>query len=269
MASLNNFSNPENPFPTIWKCPVSRKVFFAFVFETDFLDSRKSFICIFLFLWLFVWLILSVFFSQSLTACLLLSLCFLFLSTSLYPSFTVCYSFIVSINYHLLLFPCYHLWLLIVCYFLYAFSFFISLSFSPFISLFISLSFCLSFKHSSRKELLFITSRKTVKIFPDWSSCYSENSLRRLFWISQNLNKTRSKTPFSIGSKNRVRWVGAIEDSRQEVMSTLHWMLDGHVFIIICNKKICLKKRPGMAIFINCVRYIHSVNLHQGKLTLF
>ena len=248
MASLNIFSNPENPFPTIWKCPVSRKVFFCICFSNRFPRQQKKlhlYFLVSLTICLTHPFCLFLSFSQSLTGCLLLSLCFLFLSTSLYPSFTVCYSFIVSINYHLLLFPCYHLWLLIVCYFLYAFSFFISLSFSPFISLFISLSFCLSFKHSSRKELLFITSRKTVKIFPDWSSCYSENSLRRLFWISQNLNKTRSKTPFSIGSKNRVRWVGAIEDSRQEVMSTLHWMLDGHVFIIICNKKILFEKEAG------------------------
>ena len=224
MASLNIFSNPENPFPTIWKCPVSRKVFFCICFWNRFPRQQKKlhlYFLVSLTICLTHPFCLFLSFSQSLTGCLLLSLCFLFLSTSLYPSFTVCYSFIVSINYHLLLFPCYHLWLLIVCYFLYAFSFFISLSFSPFISLFISLSFCLSFKHSSRKELLFITSRKTVKIFPDWSSCYSENSLRRLFWISQNLNKTRSKTPFSIGNKNSARWVGALEDTRQEVVSTL------------------------------------------------
>ena len=111
MASLNIFSNPENPFPTIWKCPVSRKVFFAFVFETDFLDSRKSFISIFLFLWLFVWLILSVFFSLSLNLWLvvcysLFAFCFfpqvsilllLFVTLSLFPSITICYSFLVTI----------------------------------------------------------------------------------------------------------------------------------------------------------------------------
>ena len=143
MASLNIFSNPENPFPTIWKCPVSRKVFFCICFWNRFPRQQKK---------LHLYFLVSLIICLTHPFCLFLSIfdCLFVTLSLLFVSFHKSLSFF----YCLLLFHCFHqlpfvtlsllpsltayCLLLPLCLFVFHLSFFLSIYLFIYFSLFLS-----------------------------------------------------------------------------------------------------------------------------------